>query len=159
DHVDVRRPEPPEALSVGAVADGRRVVQERVEPDIDRLLGVEGDGDAPGEPLAADRDVLKPGAHEVDDLVPAALRLDEVGVRLVVREASVAERGEPEEVVLLLHALERLVRVVRAAAVDQLLLRLERLATGAIEPGVRLLVNVPGVVNGLDELLTADLVA
>ena len=99
-----------EPVVVGAVADGRDVVQQGVEPDVDRLLGVERDGDAPGEPLAGDRDVLEARLDEVDDLVAAALGLDEVGVRRVVGEQAVAERREPEEVVLLLDLAERGVR-------------------------------------------------
>ena len=159
DDVDVRRPERLEPLLVAAVADRRDVVQQGVEPDVDRLLGVERDRDAPGEPFAGDRDVLQTRLHEVDDLVPAALGLDEVGVRLVIGEQAVAEGREPEEVILLLDLAERDVGVVRAAAVDQLLLGLERLAAVAVKARVRLLVDVPGVVDRLDELPAARVVA
>ena len=144
---------------VGPVADGGDVVQQGVEPDVDRLLGVERDGDAPGEPLPADRDVLEARLDEADDLVPPALGLDEVGVGLVVGEQAVGEGGEAEEVILLLDPPELAVRVVRAPAVDDLLLGLERLAAVAVEAGVRLLVDVARVVDGLDELPAADVVA
>ncbi len=168
DDVDVRRPVGPESLVVGAVADGGDVVQQGVEPDVDRLLLVERDRDSPGEPLAADRDVLEAGLTRLDDLVAAALGLDELGVGLVVGEQAVAERGEAEEVVLLLDDPQRRVRVVRAAPAagldlldrlelaavggDGLLGGLELLAALAVQALVRRLVDVAGVVNRLDEL-------
>ena len=80
-----------EPLVVGAIADGGDVVQQGVKPDVDRLLGVERDRNSPGESFPGDRHVLQLGLDEVDDLVPAALGLDEVGVRVVVREQPVAD--------------------------------------------------------------------
>ena len=52
DQVDVGRPDRRELLVVLAVADGGDVVQQRVEPDVDDLLVVPRQGDAP--PLERD---------------------------------------------------------------------------------------------------------
>ena len=49
--------------------------------------------------------------------------------------------------------------MVRAATVDQFLLGLERLAAVAVQPRIRLLVDVPRVVDRLDELLAAGVMA
>ena len=49
--------------------------------------------------------------------------------------------------------------MLRALAVDELGLRLEGLATDAVEPLVRVLVDVPVVVDALEEVLDERLVA
>ena len=87
---------------IGAIADGRDVVEQGVEPDVNGLIRVERDLDPPAKALASDGDILELGFDQVDDLVAAALGLDEFRMGLVVREQAVAIRGEPEEVVLLL---------------------------------------------------------
>ncbi len=65
DHVDVGRPEAAEPLLVGPVADPGDVVEQGVEPDVDRLLGVERDLDPPGEPFPRDGDVLQLAFHDL----------------------------------------------------------------------------------------------
>ena len=102
DDVHVGRPESVETLLVGPVADRGDVVEQGVEPDVDRLLGVERNLDAPGEPLAGDGDVPELGFDEVDDLVAPAFGLDEIRVRRVVSQQAVAVGREAEEVVLFL---------------------------------------------------------
>src|SRR6185312_4385366 len=159
DHMDVGWPDRLEPGLVMAVANRRDVVQECIEPDVDRLFGIERDRDAPGKSLAADRDVLQARFDEIDDLVAAAFWLDEVRVCLVVREQAIAERGKPEEVVLLLDFSQRRVRMVGATALNQVLLGLEHLTAVAVETLIRLLVDVARVVNGLNELATAGVVA
>src|SRR5262245_11651230 len=77
----------------------------------------------------------------------------------VVAKQAVAEVGELEEVILFLNLGERGVGMVRTTAVDQFLLGFEGRTAVAIKAGVRLLVNVSGVIDGLDELLAADVMA
>ena len=152
---------PAEPLLVGPVADPGDVVEQGVEPDVDRLLGVERDLDPPGEALAGDGDVLQLGFDQAEDLVPPALGLDELRVRRVMGQQPFPVRGEAEIVIILLDPDERRVRVDRtlAAALGDLLLGLERLAAVAIMAGVRPLVDVARVVDRLDELPAADVVA
>ncbi len=83
DELDVGRPELLVAGHVPVVADGRDVVVEGVEPDVDRMLGVARHGDAPLDGRPGDAEVLEPAADEARDLVEAALRPDELGVLLV----------------------------------------------------------------------------
>ena len=101
DHVHAGRPDLAESLVVGAVADAGDVVEQGVEPDVDRLLGVERNLDAPGKPLARDGDVPQLGLDQVEHLVAPALGLDEIRVRRVVRQQPVAIGREAEEVVAL----------------------------------------------------------
>src|SRR5208337_4780959 len=160
DHVHIGRPEAAKALFIGAIADGRDVVEHGVEPDVDRLAWVEGNLDAPGEPLAGDGHVLQLGLDQVDDLVAAAFGLNELGMLSIIIEQAFTIRREPEIVVLLLDPGQRRVRVVGALAarLGHFLLGLERLAAGTVMPRVDALVDVAGVVHGLDELAAADVV-
>ena len=81
----------------------------------------------------------------------------EVGTLVVEREQLVLVGREPEEPVLLLDPL-RLDPVVRALAVDELVLVLEGLAPDAVETGVDVLVDVAVVVDPLQEVLDESLV-
>ena len=83
-------------------------------------------------------------------------RQDEVGTRVVELEQPVLIGGEPEEPVLLLQPLGH-GAVVGALAVDELGLRLERLAADAVEAGIDVLVDVAVVVDPLQEVLDEGL--
>ena len=61
---------------VGAKADARRVVDERVEPDVGDAVGIERQRNAPRLPGAAHRNVLEPVVDQPQNLVPARLGLD-----------------------------------------------------------------------------------
>ncbi len=67
-----------EVLPGARVGERREVVDERVDPDVDDLLLVPGDGDAPGDAGAADADVLEALLDERQGLVVARPRLHEV---------------------------------------------------------------------------------
>ena len=73
-----------EARLVGPVADAGDVVQQGVEPDLDReLLGSNGTRMPHVSPRRVMLTSCKPVFTSVDDLVAPALRLDEVGILLV----------------------------------------------------------------------------
>ena len=89
------------SLQVVREAGAGDVVDQRVVPDVDRAGGgvpgavgelragavlADGKRDAPGGARAADREVLEALADEAQHLVAPVVRLDEVRVRLVVRE-------------------------------------------------------------------------
>ena len=63
-------------------------------------------------------------------------------MRLEVREQKIAVRAQPEEPVALLHPLEHARGMEHAAAVDDLVVLLERLAAHAVIALVRLLIEV-----------------
>ena len=76
-----------EILSGTGVGEGRVVVEQRVEPDVEDVAVVPGDRHAPAELAATERDVLKALPDEGKSLVAARLRRGEVGsdVRAVAR--------------------------------------------------------------------------
>src|SRR6185436_20619396 len=77
DHVQVGGPE---LLEPGAwEPGGREIIDDRVEPDVDRLLRVAGEGNAPRLPLPRDRDVLESRLEEAQHFVAADCRLDAEG--------------------------------------------------------------------------------
>src|SRR4029077_13993637 len=133
-HVQVRGPQPLVA-GVGE-AGGREIVDQRVEPDVDRLLGIAGEGDPPGKPLARDRDVLEAGLEQSHDLVPPDRRLDGQGAGPDQAQNLVAVTAQAEEVVLLPGAHELEMWMLPAVPIDDLRLLLELLTAGAIEPFV-----------------------
>ena len=105
DKVHVSRPDS-FVVAVGVLvvheAEGGGVVEQGVDPDVDDVLGVEVDGDAPGEAGAGDAEVLQAGIDEVvHHLVDAGTGLQEVGVDQQVAHA-VGVLGQAEEVGLLL---------------------------------------------------------
>ena len=126
---------------VPAVADRRRVVDERVEPDVDDAGRIERQRNAPRLPRPADRDVLEPALEQAQDLVAARSRAG--GTPGAPRSARAAAAGtsrggrsssSPDPL--------RLGLVDRAQPVDQVLLLLERLAADAVPALVDALVDV-----------------
>src|SRR5262249_51968847 len=132
-----------------------------VEPDPDGKRLVERDADAPTLAVARDGDVLQPFvADQGDDLIAAALRLDEVGPFLVELQQPVLELGLLEVIARLAAADQWRTRVQRAVAAGllDLLFGLERLAAFAVPALVLVLADVPGVVYLLDERPAAAVV-
>ena len=132
-----------------------RVVEQRVDPDVYNVAGVEVHGDAPVEARTADAQILQTGLDEVvDHLVDAGARLEEVGVLEQVLHA-VGVLAQTEEVGLLLGVVN-LAAAVGALAVNQLALRPEALAGGAVLALIGALVDIALFVhlaeNGLNRL-------
>ena len=147
------------------------VVDERVVPDVDRAGGrvpgpsgscelvpssPDGERDAPGGARAADREVLEALADEAQHLVAPVVGLDEVRVRLVVREQALLVGRQAEEPVALAEPLEGHARVVRALhpgrGLVQVRRRLEALGR-AVPAVVAAEVDVAVVVGAADHLL------
>ena len=137
----------------------RVVVEQRVEPDVEDVVRVPRDLDAPGDLRAAEADVVQAAGDERERLVVALARAHEVrplGVQLLQR---LLEGGQPEEPVLLALAVERdLVDRARVVLAD-LVLGLEVRAARAVPALVGALVDVPVVVDALHDVLDAALVA
>ena len=148
-----------EVLAGAGVGERAQVVDERVRPDVDDLVGIPGDRDAPRLAGPADREVLEPSGDERPCLVRAEPGQDEVRALVVEREQLLLVRGEPEEPVRLLDPLGLDV-VLRALPVDQLVLVLERLASDAVEARIDVLVDVLAAVvaDPEQELLDEPLV-
>ena len=155
DKMDIGRPEGL-VITVGVLviheAQRRGVVEQRVDPDVDDMLGVEIDRDAPLETGAGNAEILKARVDEVvDHLVDAGARQQEVGVDEQVAHA-VGILGQTEEVSLLL-GVHNGAAAVRAAAVDKLALGPEALAGGAVFADILALVDVALLVHLLEDLL------
>ena len=156
DEVEIGRPVFGEAGNVlggiAAIADGGDVVDQRVEPDVDDVLRIVGDGNAPLEAGARDGEVFEAAAHEAEDLVAAGFGFDREcagfdefdQLRLILREA--------EEIVFFGDPL-RLRPVVRAFSVDEILIEVVRFAPFAVVTLVPVLVNVALIERFLDERL------
>ena len=89
---------------LGTEPQGRHVVGERVQPDVEDVLLLPREGDAPRDGGAADGEVLQAALHEGPDLVHPALGQDEVGPLGVELQEGLLVLGEAEEVGLLLEA-------------------------------------------------------
>ena len=147
-----------EILAGAGVAERRVVVEQRVEPDVEDVIGVPRHGHAPLQPLAAERDVLQPRGDEGQRLVVARRRHDEIGALRVQALELLLEGRELEEPVLLLVELEHDLVDRAAVALEDLVLHLEVSAAGAVPPLVHPLVGEAVVVDTLEHLLDAALV-
>ena len=102
------RPAPRElscgTLSRLAIAYGRHVVEQRVEPHVGHVALIKGQAYAPVKARAAHGEVLKAPFHEALDLVHPKAGHHEVGMLLVESKQPVLKGGESEKPGLLLHA-------------------------------------------------------
>ena len=155
DKMDIGRPEGL-VIAVGVLviheAQRRGVVEQRVDPDVDDMLGVEIDRDAPLEAGAGNTQILEARVNKVVyHLVDAGARQQEVGVDEQVAHA-VGILGQTEEVSLLL-GVDNGAAAVGAATVDELALGPEALAGGAVFADILALVDVALLVHLLENLL------
>ena len=133
-------------------AERRRVVEQRVDPDVHDMLGVEVNGDAPLEARAGDAEILQARVNEVvDHLVDAGARQQEVRVDEQVTHA-VRVLGQAEEIGLFLGVHNR-AAAVGAAAVDELALGPKALAGGAVLADILALVDVALFIHLLEDFL------
>src|SRR5437588_9869336 len=102
DEVKVGGPEAVEqVLPLVREAQRGQVVEQRVEPHIEHLLGVPRHGYAPAHASAGERDVLKPGGDERASLVETVLGKHEVASLLVQALERFLKRGQRKEPVVL----------------------------------------------------------
>ena len=160
DEVEGRRPEAVgQVVPVAGEAERGDVVEQRVEPDVEDLVGIPRDRDPPLQPRARERDVLQPLGDERARLVAELAREDEV--RVLRRELLelLLEAREAEEPVVLALAVERDLVDRARVVLARLLVGLEVRAAGAVPALVGALVDVAVVVDALEDLLHALLVA
>ena len=145
-----------EGRVAGAVAGGRQVVGEGVEPDVGDVAGVPGQGDPPVDRGPADGEVLEALADEPEGLVAPDLGLHEAGVGVVPVEQGLLVAAQLEEVVLLLHADDR---AALALEFGHLLGGHVGLVGHGVEALVVAQLDVAPVVAGLEQLLHGLVVA
>src|SRR3989339_687175 len=117
------------------------VVDERVEPHVDALTFVAGDWNAPLHAGSGNGNVR----HEITDvrehLVAPRLRTDELRMLSDMLQENIAIFRQTEKIIFLLDRF-RSGLVQRALPLDEIRLRVKRLAPLAIQPLVRALVDV-----------------
>ncbi len=134
------------------VLSAREVVQQRIEPDIDHMLLIAWDGNAPLDARAADAEILQSTFHEALHLVEAEVGLYEVGMgRVEVQERLLILRKAEE--VGLFFELDELVGEALGLEFLGLSLRDEGLVAHAVEALVSGLVDVAGIQQLLEPAL------
>ena len=118
------------------------VVRQRVEPDVDAVLGIIRERDAPLAAGAADREVAQALAQPAEDLVAEVLRLAERRIVAVELLEPLLVLAQGEEPVLLLEPLDLERRVLGTVSVDQLGVGLELVVARAVPARVHALVDV-----------------
>ena len=148
DDMDVGGPE-------AFVRDGRVVVGQGVEPDVGDEGGIEGQFDAPGQAALGTRDaqVVHRLLQELEDLVLAEARRDEVGVSAEVLDQPGLELRQLEIIILFGRLGDLTVDLGPGAVRRPVLVRQELLLTGRIPVGLLAFVDEALVEKLLQELL------
>ena len=125
------------------VPEGGDVVGESIQPDIDHMLGVAGNGDPPGEGGTADAEILQPLFDEVDHFIAAGYRLNEIGIRIDVFQKTVGIIAQLKEIAFFPNDIDGAAAVgTDAAGVFDLSFRIEGLAGNAVMTFVRAEVDI-----------------
>src|SRR5215467_8307198 len=106
-HVHIGRPVALELFLVrlvfGAKTDGGAVVAQRIQPNVDHVLGITRDWNAPLESAAADGKIAQPAFHEGDYFIAPGLRTNKLSMVFVVGKKFFGKRRQFEIVVLFAH--------------------------------------------------------
>ena len=153
DDVEISRPPFLEQILVSAVPNPGGIADQRIEPDIDDVLGSKGQRNAPQLSRTTDRDVLEASFEQSKDLVPSDIGFEKLRVITEVLQQAVAILRKLEEIVLLAEPLRSQVRMDLALPFDEILFLFEGFTRDAIPPFVESLVDVATLVTDLRELL------
>src|SRR3546814_8156209 len=98
DDVEIGRLEFPVTLGIRVrIADARQIVRQRIDPDVHDMAWAAGNGDAPVKARARDRQVRQASSDEAHHFIATAVGLDELRVRLIMRQKQVGIGGKAEE--------------------------------------------------------------
>ena len=154
-HLQVRRPILLELLLVGFVGRSETysgdVIRQRVQPDVNHVLGIVGHRNAPGKSAATNREVAQPAAHKGHHLIAPRLRTNELRLFRIQLQQLVLKCRELEEIVFLVHRLRRTaaLRAGRAGTDSVHIL----LIKDAVLSGIGSLVDVAVIANSPEEFL------
>ena len=123
------------------------------------MLRVDRHGDAPVERRARNAEVIEALLDEIDHLVAARHRLDEIRMALDIREDAILIFAHLKEISFFRDFLHGAVAVRAAAVLVQLVLRPVAFARRAVQPFVLAFINVALRVNAAENLLHDTLVA
>ena len=141
DQMHVSRPVFIEFFRITAITDTGKVVEQRVKPDIDNVFVVKRHRDAPVEGGAGDAQIFQSLFDEVDHLVAACHRLNEVGMSFDIFQQTVLIFGKLKEIAFFFHTLYR-TAAVGAFAVDQLTLQPVGFAGYTVPAFIILFINI-----------------
>src|SRR5215207_9077284 len=143
DNVKVCRPEP---LEPGVRKPGRReIVDQRIEPDVDGLFGIAGEGNAPWLPQPRNRDVLEATLEQPQHFIAPDRGLDAQVAAVDKLEELVGVSAQIKKVISLSRWNQFQSRMLDTAAIDDLAVLLELLATSAVQPLVFGHIQIGGV--------------
>lgn len=155
-------------VGIDTVADGRHIVEQRVEPHVGHVALVKRNLNAPVKARTAHGKVVEAAFDKAAHLVHAERGLDKIGVLVIELEQLVLERRELKEVGLLLHALERTVAIGAQVLADAavLLVALLDLRIGevglvrhAVPAVIAALIQVAGLLHALPQVLHGMMLA
>ena len=155
DYVYVRRPVLVVLFAAGFSVEAERgnVVRQRVEPNVNDVLGVEIDRNPPFEGGTGNAEVLQPRHEEiVDHLFFARFRHDEIGMLLDMLHESVLIFAHLEEIGFLVLACER-ASAVGADAALRLRIREKRFAGDAVPALIGAFVDIALIVETFEDFL------
>ena len=129
-----------------------QIIRQGVEPDVDDMFFVRGDGDAPVEGSAGNTEVVEALTDEIDHLVSPGCGLNKVRMAFDMRQQLVGVVGHLEEIGLFGYFFHRSA-AVRALAVFQLMFGPVGFAGGTVKALVFPFIDVPFFVNAPEDLL------
>ena len=142
-------------IAVRLVAECGDIVGERINPDIDDVLVIERNRNAPLDRGTGNAEILESLLNEViEHFLLACLRIDKVRILLDELFQPALVFAQLEEVCLLTGVAD-LSAAVRAFAVHQLRLRPEALAGGAVFSDIFALIDIALIVELLEDALHA----
>ena len=154
DQVNVRGPVAVHQIFlVVQIAQSRDVVRQRVHPDVDDVIRIEADRYTPVEGASRDAQILKTWSQEVvEHFILARFRLDKIRMSFDIVDEPVRVLAHSEEVRFLGSRLH-LAAAVGTFAVDELRVCPEGFAGRTVVAFVLALVNIPLIVQLLEDTL------
>ena len=134
--------------------EGGYIVDQSIEPDVDDVLVVEGNRDAPIKGGAGNTQVFQTGFNKIDHFIAAGLGSNEIGVILNEFQPAVGILAHTEEIALLLGFLHFLSAVRAYVFCAHLRLGEESLAGRAVPAFVFGLIDIALVIDLLEQILT-----
>src|SRR3546814_2093150 len=86
------------------IADARQIVRQRIDPDVHDMAWAAGNGDAPVKARARDRQVRQASSDEAHHFIATAVGLDELRVRLIMRQRSEEHTSELQSLMRISYA-------------------------------------------------------
>ena len=143
----------PEALKKRLIverAHARDVVRQRVDPDIEHVLGIVRPFDTPIKSGATDREVSKPRRDKRSHFVSPSIGLNAMRVRIVPLQKRLLILAEPEEIALLLNPFHLGARRLHMTVFDFGLVK-KRFIGGGVPSRIRIEIDIAVGFHTIDD--------